>query len=123
MLDATKTDISAFQNAGGKLIIVHGTEDQMVTPYGTIDYFNALKTKFGEQALGDFVKFYLIPGFSHGAGTFYARIETLAALDDWVVQKKAPQALVVEDQNPANAKRTRPACVWPSFLNTTIKVT
>ncbi|MGV3656079.1 MAG: tannase/feruloyl esterase family alpha/beta hydrolase [Noviherbaspirillum sp.] len=115
MLDATKTDISEFKNAGGKLIIVHGTEDQMVTPYGTIDYFNALKARFGEQALGDFVKFYLVPGFSHGSGTFYARIETLAALDDWVVQKKAPQALIAEDQNPANSKRTRPACLWPAY--------
>jgi len=115
LLDATKTDISEFKNAGGKLIIIHGTEDQMVTPYGTIDYFNALKTRFGEQALGDFAKFYLIPGFSHGSGTFYARMETIAALDDWVVQKKAPQALVVEDQNPGNSKRTRPACEWPSY--------
>ena len=115
MLDATKTDISEFRDAGGKLIIIHGTEDQMVTPYGKIDYVKALKTRFGEQTLGEFAKFYLIPGFSHGAGTFYSRMETIAALDDWVVQKKAPHGLVVEDQNPANAKRTRPACEWPTY--------
>jgi feruloyl esterase len=115
LLDAMSTDLAAFQRNGGKLIIIHGTEDEMVTPYGTIDYYQQLVARYGAGALGEFVKFYLVPGFSHGAGTFYSRIESVKALDAWVAQGVEPQTLVAEDQNPANGGRTRPVCHWPAY--------
>src|SRR5699024_10544452 len=51
LLDVTDPDISEFKENGGKLILVHGTEDEMVAPQGTTDYYNQLVDEFGQDTL------------------------------------------------------------------------
>jgi len=114
LLDATNPDISKFKESGGKLILLHGTTDEVVTPYGSIDYYNNLVDVFGES-LDQFVQFYMVPGYGHGGGDFSMNADLLEALDTWVVSGEAPTNLVAEDQNPETPERTRPLCEYPTF--------
>jgi hypothetical protein len=62
----------------------------MVTPYCSIDYYNQLVKRFGQNQIDDFMKFYLVPGFSHGRGNFMVKVDLVKALDTWVTQDKDP---------------------------------
>jgi pimeloyl-ACP methyl ester carboxylesterase len=116
LLDATNPDISFFKEKGGKLLLLHGTADQLVTIQGSIDYYNQLVKKFGQSQLDKFVKFYLVPGYGHGVGEIFAMgTDLLEALDNWVVNKKVPSNMVVTDQNDGTAGRTRPLCEYPTY--------
>jgi feruloyl esterase len=42
VLNAVSTDLSDFQERGGKLIIWHGSADPLISPQNSINYFNAL---------------------------------------------------------------------------------
>jgi feruloyl esterase len=114
VLDDAKVDISAFRDHGGKLILLHGTADELITPYNTIDYYQRLVQHYGQAALDRFVRFYLVPGYGHGVGIFDARWNPLAVLDAWVTRGQAPGTLTAVDGN-RGAHRTRPLCVYPQW--------
>jgi len=121
LVDASSTEIDAFRARGGKLLLMHGTVDSAVPHYNSIDYYDRLLSRFGQRALDGFVRFYIVPGFGHGTGQFIASWDSLAALEAWVEQGKAPGTLVVTDSKTANGNRTRPMCVypeWPKFGGT-----
>ncbi|MEH7379313.1 tannase/feruloyl esterase family alpha/beta hydrolase [Bacillus sp. JJ1533] len=115
LLDVTDPNISEFRENGGKLILVHGTEDEMVAPQGTTDYYSKLVNEFGQESLDEFAQYYLVPGFSHGGGNFTMSADLLGALDAWVVNGDVPSNLVAEDQNSATFGRTRPLCEYPTY--------
>ncbi len=116
MLDTTNPDISAFRKNGGKLIILHGTADQVLALSGTIDYYNELVEKFGQRPLNYFVKFYIVPGYGHGKeSAFTMGIDVLQDLDHWVVSKEEPGNLVVTDQNEKTKGRALPLQVYPGY--------
>ncbi|MEH6947052.1 tannase/feruloyl esterase family alpha/beta hydrolase [Bacillus sp. JJ634] len=116
LLDATDPNLSKFKDSGGKLILLHGTADQIVTPYSSIDYYDKLVDKFGKSSLDQFVQFYLVPGYGHRRSeTFTMRADLLGALDTWVVDGKRPVNLVAQDQNANTFGRTRPLCEYPTY--------
>jgi feruloyl esterase len=51
--DATNPDLSAFQKAGGKLILWHGWADQHISPLFTIAYYEAMQNTMGASAVND----------------------------------------------------------------------
>jgi Tannase and feruloyl esterase len=117
LLDATDPDLSAFKESGGKLILVHGTADQIVTPYGTVEYYKKLQNRFDDK-LDQFAKFYLIPGYGHGYGAFTMSADLLGELDNWVVNGSEPTNVIAMDKNNG---RTRPLCefpTWPKYKGT-----
>jgi feruloyl esterase len=113
-LDASSADLSAFQRRGGKLLLMHGTVDMAVPPQNTVRYFEQLRARFG-GSLGQFVRFYLAPGFGHGDGNFVVGWDSLGTLDAWADRGIAPAAQVATDTNPATAGRTRPLCEYPRY--------
>lgn len=117
MYDATNPDIDAFKAKGGKLIIVQGTTDMLVTHTTTTAYVDRLSTRYPRQ-LSDFVRYYVVPGFGHGNGSFNARWDSLSALEAWSEKSQAPVAPVASDNNAATRGRTRPMCehpAWPKY--------
>lgn len=114
-LDAASTDLTRFRARGGKLLMAHGTIDDSISPYNTINYYNKLVADNGQATVDDFVRFYLIPGFGHGEGLFNAKWDSLAALQAWVEQGTAPKDQVTTDGNTATAGRSRPLCVYPAY--------
>ncbi len=115
MIDATNPNISSFIKKGGKIILVHGTADELVTPYETINYYNKLEEKFGRNTLDTFMKFYIVPGYGHGRGAFTMSANLLDALDHWVMNGSAPSNMIAVDRNPKTAGRTRPLCTYPTW--------
>lgn len=114
-ISANSVAIERYRANGGKLIFFHGLVDDFITPYSSIQYWERLVARFGETALGEFVKFYTIPGMGHVTGVFNARIDTLGALEAWVERGEAPGTLVASDANQATAGRTRPVCHFPQW--------
>lgn len=115
LLDAYSTDLDAFWEHGNKMLLVQGTADTLVTPDGTIQYYEALKERYGEN-LGRFLKFYLIPGYGHAYGDmFNVDADWIKILDDWVENGNEPGKLIVTDCNENSKGRTRPIYEYPFY--------
>ncbi|MGT2452359.1 tannase/feruloyl esterase family alpha/beta hydrolase [Cupriavidus basilensis] len=121
MMDATSTDLTTFKQRGGKLILQHGQSDQFIPAQMSIDYYNRLVTRYGQATVGEFVKFYLVPGGAHGfGGQFEGAYDALTVLDNWVTSGNPPNKLVITDLSGATAGRTRPLCeypAWPKYVS------
>ncbi|WP_244493700.1 tannase/feruloyl esterase family alpha/beta hydrolase [Aureimonas sp. AU4] len=116
MADANNPDLSAFQQAGGKLILVQGSEDPSVTPLGTVAYYEKVRETMGVDKASTFVRFYMLPGLAHGGGKFAPTWDSLAALDNWVVNDIAPEGYVATDTTETPTRgRTLPVCTYPTW--------
>lgn len=120
IMDVSNVDLAPFRDRGGKLILVHGTIDDLISPHNTEAYYEYHKAIQGQAAMDSFVRFYTVPGLGHGFGTFNAKYDGLGLLDNWVEHGQAPGTLTAVDGNTtgATAGRTRPMCqypAWPKF--------
>ena len=93
--NANNPDLRPFKQRGGKLILVHGWDDQSVMPLPTIDYYETVtRTMGGPEATRDFARLFMIPGMDHcGGGDGAHAILYMAALEAWVERGQAPEAL------------------------------
>ena len=114
IMDVTDADLTPFRAKGGKIILVHGTVDDFITPHNTIAFYRRHLALQGQANMDSFVRFYLVPGLSHGFGPFNAKYDGLAVLDSWVETGNAPGTLIATDGNPGVA-RTRPMCLYPAW--------
>ena len=114
IMDVTDQSLERFREKGGKIIMTHGTADDLITPHNSIAYYKRQLANFGQKRLDSFLRFYLIPGFSHGFGAFNARFDALPVLEQWVESGRVPAGLIATDANP-NAHRTRPLCEYPKY--------
>ena len=112
---ANGTDLSAFQSKGGKLLMMHGTADALVSTRATEDYYKRLVTRMSAAKVSDFVRYYEVPGQGHVTGAFAAGWDSVKALEDWVERGVTPPAQVVADTNTATKGRTRPMCEYPTW--------
>lgn len=112
---AMNPDLSAFQARGGKLIVLHGLADEVISPNATIAFYRDQVARRGQAAVDAFWRFYTVPGLGHGDGVFVPSWDAIGALDAWVTHNTAPGTLVGTDTNAATAGRTRPLCVYPGF--------
>lgn len=123
-----KPDLSGFLRHGGKLIQYHGWADNMVSAYGSVDFYNQIVAKTGKAQADGFYRLFMAPGVNHcggGPGPFNfggaspamshdPQHDVVAALDTWVTKKTAP-AFLIGTHLDANKKadRTRPICPYP----------
>jgi hypothetical protein len=111
---ASSTDLSTFQNHGGKLVIVHGVSDPIFSIKDTINWWNDVnKVTNGKAA--DFVRMFAVPGMNHcSGGPATDQFDAFAALVNWVEKKTAPEKIVATAgaQSPWPG-RTRPLCPYP----------
>ncbi|QGZ41300.1 feruloyl esterase [Pseudoduganella flava] len=112
---ATNPDIDTFRARGGKLIVLHGLADEIISPNATIAYYQGQVAKYGQSKVEDFFRFYTVPGFGHSVGAFSPSWAALDALDQWVEKGTPPGTLVATDVTAATAGRTRPLCKYPAY--------
>ncbi len=131
-LDAMDTDLSAFHNRGGKLILFHGWADAAISPLYTIRYYKGVQEKLGNDEAAGFTRLYMLPGVKHclggpgpdSIGQFgllgpksTAQDNAFRALEDWVEEGKAPETIVAakyaKPSDPSTTVMTRPACPYP----------
>jgi feruloyl esterase len=114
IVGAMNPDLEAFRARGGKLIVMHGLADQVISPNPMIAYYKAQVTKSGQSTVDSFLRFYTAPGFGHGDGAFVPAWDALGALNKWSTKGEVPGILVATDSG-ANFGRSRPLCPYPGF--------
>ncbi len=68
-LNAENADLSPFEKRGGKMIMVSGSADSCVPYHASLDYYERVAEHFGSiEKARAFLRFYIIPGMSHGPG-------------------------------------------------------
>lgn len=109
-------DLSPFRAAGGKVLMWHGWEDQLIFPAGTIDYYeNVLDALGNKKAVAEFARLFMAPGVGHcrggsGASTF----DMFSALVKWVERDAAPERIVASKVSNGVVDYTRPLCLYPT---------
>jgi len=123
-----KPDLSAYRARGGKLILYHGWADQQVTPFATLDFYSRITAREGQSGTDSFLRLFMMPGIAHcqggpGAGHIGGATPALshdpdhdvvAALDQWVLRRKAPVLLIAAHLDESKkSDLTRPLCAYP----------
>ena len=119
ILNADTPDLTAFAEAGGKMITWHGLADAVVPHGKTVAYFEALKGTHSAE-LDEFNRLFLIPGMDHcgiqpGPGISQTDFDPLTALESWLETGVAPDSLPTTRHDADGAALwSRPACAWPA---------
>jgi feruloyl esterase len=86
-LNAENPDLNAFEQHGGKLIMMSGSSDPLVPYTGTLDYYERVIEHLGSlDKVQSFFKFYIIPGMGHSTGP-----GILQSVIDWREKGIEPQ--------------------------------
>ncbi len=120
--EGTNSDLSSFQNRGGKLIIYHGWSDPAVSPLETIRYYHAvIQQQDGRNSTGQFARLFMAPGMQHciGSGPGPNVFDPLTPIINWVEKNVEPKQVVAahfQDNDPSTGvvTRTMPLCPYPT---------
>ena len=117
---ADNPDLSAFRDAGGKVIFYQGWADPAAVPEMTIGYYEDVREQMGGQhQIDKFFRLFMIPGAGHcwepphPAPDIFNPIELL---ENWVEKDVAPVRIEAKQHDEAgNTIRTRPLCSYPGI--------
>jgi feruloyl esterase len=69
LLNATDPNLSRFVAHGGKLLLYHGWNDQLIAPRNTVNYYRSVAdTMGGASKIQDSIRLFMAPGMNHCAG-------------------------------------------------------
>jgi feruloyl esterase len=111
--------LGRFFAQGKKLLLYHGYGDTAISPFRTVWFYEDLAKRMGGYAKArEQVRLFMVPGMLHCyGGDGPNAFDTLSALDAWVEQGKAPDAIVAakfpENKRDKPATRTMPLCAFP----------
>jgi feruloyl esterase len=140
VLNANNADLTAFREAGGKLLMYQGWADPLVSPQNLIDYYlRAVDSQGSLNRTQGFFRLFMVPGMYHCAfgpgpnafgnlfsGQVYAAPppvedalhDALIALEQWVETGTAPARLVATKYNSdvpnLGIVMQRPLCPYPA---------
>jgi feruloyl esterase len=102
-----------------KVLLYQGYDDQGISPYSTIWFYQDLAQIFGGyRNVQENARLFMAPGQLHcGGGPGPNSFDTLMALENWVERGIAPEAIIATkyvNDNPAQGvARTMPLCKFP----------
>jgi feruloyl esterase len=114
-INAIDPNLKAFFGHGGKILLYHGWIDQLVPPRNSINYYASVANALGgANKIADSMRLFMVPGMNHCAGGDGTdNFDGLAALEQWVEQKKAPEHVLASHLTNGVVDRTRPLCPYP----------
>lgn len=118
VLGTDEPDLTRFRDRGGKVIIYHGTADQLIPHEGSIAYYERVQGRMGgQQRTAEFARLFLVPGVNHGfRGAGPSPVGQFEALVAWVEEGRAPDRLESELRDAAGKLlRTRPLYPYPQY--------
>ncbi|GAB7190969.1 tannase/feruloyl esterase family alpha/beta hydrolase [Kineococcus sp. NUM-3379] len=108
------TDLSAFRDRGGKLLMWTGTADPAVRT--SAHYYTRMQADMGAAEVDSFVRYYEIPGAQHGpSSVFQPEWDQLAAIEGWVEDRVDPADDLIATDDSGVRGRTRPMCSFPTW--------
>jgi len=129
-LNATDTNLVPFVSRGGKLILYHGWNDPAIPALMSVNYYNSVMEKIGQDKAESSVRLYMVPGMQHcgggpGATDFGqgmgargdATKDVFTALEEWTEKGNGPGVLTAVKREGEGTARvvvmTRPLCPYP----------
>ncbi|KAH7363191.1 tannase [Plectosphaerella cucumerina] len=110
-MDTNNPGLSAFRQAGGKLITYHGIADEIIPYHGTKDYYDRVTAL--DPNVHDFYRLFLAPGVYHCNGGPGAYPDTtFDSLVRWVEDGVAPDTLLATSVGTDPVVQ-RPLCPYP----------
>jgi feruloyl esterase len=111
--NASHTDLQAFHDRGGKLIMTYGWADTILQPLMGVGYYEKAVAANGSDTT-DFMRLFMAPGMAHcGGGVGPDRYDAVTAVIDWVEKDAAPGALLAKKIVDGAVTRSRPLCPYP----------
>ncbi|TRX88634.1 hypothetical protein FHL15_010493 [Xylaria flabelliformis] len=107
-------DLSAYSERGGKILTWHGWADNLISPLGTLDYWQrVVDLAGGEEKTDEFYRVFMAPGLGHCGGGPGPQIpaDSLAPLVEWVENGKAPETILFSGNG-----QSRNICKFPKEL-------
>ena len=122
LLNVDATDLSAFKENGGKLIIWQPQSGGPFSPQDMVNWYTEMNSAMrgGEEnftAAKSFARLFLMPGVNHcGGGPGTSVIDAFSPVVNWVENGVAPASIL--GTAPATTPwpgRTRPLCPYPQY--------
>lgn len=114
ILNHTQTDLSAFKDSGGKLIMYQSWNETWIPPRTVTTFYNdVIKTMGGEDNTKDFLRLFMIPGNAMCAGMIPGTFDAMEAIQKWVEEGIAPDHIEAAYSSQGKVVRRRPVCPYP----------
>ena len=126
-LDSTSPDLRAFEDRGGKLIVIVGTDDTTAPSGEQLNFYQTVVDFMGRDTLDEFARLWVLPQTGHGLTGRSAAIDgdgnvieptaipssldRFALLQNWVENGVAPGRSEVV----TNAAASLPICSYPDY--------
>jgi feruloyl esterase len=116
-MNSIDPNLRPFISRGGKLLQYHGWSDNGIPAESSVNYYNnVLEMMGGAVNVKDNYRLFMVPGMFHcGGGDGTSTFDMVAALDEWVVNKKAPDSIPASRVRNGVVDRTRPLCPYPQI--------